>query len=324
MANNTVSNFTIYDEYYQTAMLEALAANLNVFNAASNGAIILRDQAITGNYVYETMFDLPDTVDHRDNTSVSGQTDLYLTDSEKVTVKTNLKYKPVKMTLDAWRKKGMTAQDYSTILGRANAGLKQQSLVSIATSILSAKLASVTALTHDISSDSANTLTVDDLAQGLAKFGDAAQNIVCWVMHSKPYFNLVRQAIADKIYQEAGTVVYGGSPGTLGKPVIVTDAGLFSDDSVPDYYTLGLTAGAIELVQSEPDVVVTDLVTGEENLAYRIQGEFAVNIGVRGCTWDVSHGSSNPTLATLATASNWDAIYSSNVKTLPGVCIISK
>jgi hypothetical protein len=133
----------------------------------------------------------------------------------------------------------------------------------------------------------------------------------------------VRAAIADKIYEEAGTVVYGGSPGTLGKPVVVTDGGLVSDDSSPDYYTLGLCAGAFEIVQSEPDVVWTSEVTGEANLAYRIQGEFAVNCGMRGCSWDVGNGGANPVLASLATAAYWDAIHA-DVKHLPGVCIVSK
>lgn len=322
MADNTVSNFTIYDNYYQTAYLEELAKNLNVFNAASNGAIVLRDSNIAGNYVYETMFDLPDTVDHRDNTSTSDQSDEYLTDTEKVSVKVNMKYKPVKMTHDAWKKKGMSAQDYSTILGAANARLKQESFVTIATSVLAAKIASVDELTNDITSDSVTTMNIDALAEALSKFGDKSQDIVCWVMHSKPYWNLVRAAITDKIYEEAGTVVYGGSPGTLGKPVIVTDGGLVSDDSTPQYYTLGLTTGALEIIQSEADTIVTDLVTGEENLAYRIQGEFAFNLGMRGCTWDVTHGGANPTIATLAAADNWDNLYT-DVKHLPGVCVLS-
>lgn len=322
MANNTVSNFTIYDNYYQTAMLEQLEKNLEIFNGASNGAIVLRSENSAGNYNYSTMFDLADTVDHRDNTSTSDQDDGYLTDTERADVKTNLKYKPIKMTLDAWRKKGMTAQDFSTILGATNATRKQEAFVTYATSILAAKISAESDLTNDITSDSASTLNVDALAEALSKFGDKAGNIVCWVMHSKPYFNLVRNAISDKIYQEAGTVVYGGSPGTLGKPVVVTDGGLVSDDSTPQYYTLGLTAGALEIVQSEPDVVWTAEITGEENLAYRIQGEFAVNIAVRGCTWDVTHGGANPNLATLATATNWDNLFT-DVKHLPGVCVLS-
>jgi hypothetical protein len=327
MADNTVSNFTIYDSYYQTAMVEELAQNLNVFNAASNGAIVMRNRAITGNYEYETMFDLPDTIDHRDNTSTSTQTDGYIEDSQQVGVKVNLKYKPFKMTNDAFVKKGFTSQTFSTMLGAANSRRKMEYLVGAATGILGNKLASVATLTNDISAESTNTLNADALAEALALFGDQASNIVCWVMHSKPYWNLVRAAIADKIYEEAGLVVYGGSPGTLGKPVIVTDAASYdaadSSGGYNKYWTMGLTRNALVLDQSEPDYVVADVVTGEENIATRIQGEFAVNFKMRGATWDVTNGGSNPALATLFTATNWDNIWS-DVKLLPGVVVVSR
>ena len=327
MANNTVSNFTVYSPEYQTAMLETLATNLELFNANSRGAIILRDEAIPGDYVSKTIFAAGGTISHRVNTSTSGVTDGYQTNAEKVDVKVNFRYDPDKMTLDAWRKMGMSVADYSALLGANNARNKQTLLVGTAASVLAAKLSATATVTHDISSDSTSTLTARALGKGIAKFGDMAKNIVCWVMHSKPYFDLIDASLAgaggDVIQDEAGLVVYGGSPGTLGRPVVVIDSSLESDDSTPDYYTLGLCEGALEVVQSEPDAVWTTEVTGEANLAYRIQGEFAVNFGMRGCTWDVGNGGSNPTLASLATAAYWDALYSSQ-KQLPGICIISK
>jgi hypothetical protein len=322
MANGTVDNFTIYSPEYHTAMIEALAKNLNLFNQGSAGAITLRAQDIIGDYESKTAFKLADTVDFRNTSSTSGQDDAYLEDAEHTAIKCNMKYKPVKMTLDAWRKKGMSGATFSAVLGAQNAVRKQQMLVTIATTALAAKISSVAALTNDITSDSTATLSTAALAGGLAKFGDAAGNIVAWVMHSKPYFDLVQNAITEKIYNEAGLVVYGGSPGTLGKPVVITDGGLVTDDSTPIYITLGLTAGAFDIVQSEPDVVWSAEVTGEENLAYRIQGEFAVNLAMRNCSWDLSNGGLNPDLTALGSAAYWDAVYS-DAKLLPGVCTLS-
>ena len=320
--NNTVDNFTIYDELYHTSQIEALALNLSLFNEASQGAISLTDRRVIGNFEKHTVFDLADTVDHRNTSSVSTVSDGHLEDSERVDVKTNLRYKPIMMTRDSWRKKGMSSAEFSSILGRQNAVRKQEYLVGLATAILSGYLSNQAGVTTDITSASTDTVTTDALAQGLSKFGDQAGGIVCWVMHSKPYWNLVRSAISEKIYNEAGLVVYGGSPGTLGKPVIITDGGLHTAVSPGQdiYYTLGLTAGAMDIVQSEPDEVVADEVTGLQNLAWRIQGEFAVNIGMRNLAWNTT---ANPNPAALATHSNWTALFTGKPKLLPGVVIKS-
>jgi hypothetical protein len=332
MAAGTVSNFTIYDAEYQTAQLEVLAKNLNVFNAASNGAIILRDRAVLGDYERNTVFDLPSTVAWRDNTSTSSVADSSVTDSEQVGVKVNLKYSPFAMTDDAWRKKGQTPETFSAMLGASNAVRKMEYLIGAATGILGNKLTSVAAVTNDITSASTNTLNHTALAGALAKFGDQSAQIACWVMHSKAYWDLISNGLAGAtlapiIYEQAGAIVYGGQPATYGKPVVVTDAASYNEaDSSGDYdryWTLGLTKGAITLDQSEPDVVVSDLVTGQQNITHRIQGEFAINFSMRNCTWDVTHGGANPPLATLFTASNWDSVFA-DAKLLPGVVVISR
>jgi len=332
MANNTVSNFTIYDAEYQTAQLEVLAKNLNVFNAASNGAIVLRDRAVLGDYERNTVFDLPSTVAWRDNTSTSSVSDGYVTDSEHVGVKVNLKYSPFKMTDDAWRKKGQTPETFSALLGAANATRKMEYLIGAATGILGNKLTSVASVTNDITAASTNTLNHTALAGALAKFGDQASQIACWVMHSKAYWDLVSNGLAGAtlapiIYEQAGAIVYGGQPATYGKPVVITDAASYNEaDSSGDYnryWTLGLTKGALTLDQSEPDVVVSDLVTGEPNIAHRVQGEFAINFSMKNCAWDVTSGGANPTLADLFTSDYWDALFA-DAKLLPGVVVISR
>ena len=319
--NNTRDNFTIYDEMYHTAQVEELATNLTLFNAASRGAITLADRRVIGDFEKHTVFNLADTVDHRDTSSVSTQTDEYIDDAEHVAVKTNLKYKPVRMTRDSWIKKGMTSETFSEVLGRQNAVRKQEYLVALATAILSRKLSNVAGVTHDITSNTLDTVNTPDLVKTIAKFGDRANDIVCWVMHSKAYFDLVGHALSKNIYNEAGSVVYGGTPGTLGKPVIVTNQGLHLEQSPGDdiYYTLGLTSGAMQIDQSEADAIWMQQVTGQENLAWRIQGEFAVNIGMKNLKWD---DGTNPNSAALTTHSNWASMFT-DVKLLPGVVLKS-
>ena len=40
----------------------------------------------------------------------------------------------------------------------------------------------------------------------------------------------------------------------------------------------------------------------------RFHGEHAFNVEIKGAQWDTANGGNNPTDATLATASNWDAV----------------
>jgi hypothetical protein len=99
------------------------------------------------------------------------------------------------------------------------------------------------------------------------------------------YHDLVGDALTEKRYDEIGTVVHGGSPGTLGKPVVLSDCpALFVDNGVdPDtYLILGLQKGAVTIEESEERRIVRTIQTGKPNLIETIQGEDAVNIVVKG------------------------------------------
>jgi hypothetical protein len=86
---------------------------------------------------------------------------------------------------------------------------------------------------------------------------------------------------------------------------------------------LGLTEDACTISESEERNIVSELVTGKENLIMRIQGEYAFNVNVKGCAWDLTNGGTNPSATALATSSNWDQVVS-DVKSLGGIRILVK
>jgi hypothetical protein len=92
---------------------------------------------------------------------------------------------------------------------------------------------------------------------------------------------------------------------------------------VTDYFTLGLTEGAMELENSEESTVLSDIQLGLENLVVRMQGEYAYNAKMKGFTWDVANGGKNPTTTALATGTNWDTVVAS-YKDYAGVVIQSR
>lgn len=88
------------------------------------------------------------------------------------------------------------------------------------------------------------------------------------------------------------------------------------------YRTLLLSDMALMVQDSEERTLVDQLVTGEEQLRIRLQGEFAYNLGARGMSWDRTNGGANPVDADLLDPVNWLKAYTSN-KNLPGVRIDS-
>jgi hypothetical protein len=98
--------------------------------------------------------------------------------------------------------------------------------------------------------------------------------------------------------------------------VVITDAADLKVTGTPDtYYTLGLTEGGATVIESEQQEIVSDVVTGLENLVFRVQGEYAYNLGLRGYTWDVGNGGANPDDTAVALGTNWDKVATSNKHT---------
>ena len=120
-------------------------------------------------------------------------------------------------------------------------------------------------------------------------------------MHSTTYFEIIDQAISNKIHEEAGVVVYGGQPGTLGKPV------------------LGLVANAVKITESQAPGFRSYDVNDQENLVIAYRAEGTVNIDLLGYSWDTSKGD-NPDLAKLSDKENWKKHFDSD-KSTAGVLI---
>lgn len=330
MADYLASNFKVYQEYLKTRAAETLQQQADVFNGAVNNAILLSTTEKPGDYEYESFFkDIASLVTRRDTTSTSAATKLSMLQDELVRVKLNRKIGPVDQSRDSFRKifAKYSEMEFVGILGQQIAVAQQ---VEMANSVLLAARAALdnvssNALRYTI--PSSGTATTNGLVNGLAKLGDRSDRVVCWVMHSKPYFDLVLQQIAANIDGVSNFNVKSGTPVTLNRPVLVIDSPSLKVTSgspaVDDYYTLGLVAGGAMAEVTETSDVVIDDVTGGENLLTRLQGEFAYNIGLKGFKYDVTNGGANPNATAVGTGSNWDKAATDD-KSLAGVIIKSR
>lgn len=328
MAASLASNMKVYDNYAAGRTNELLAQFGDVFNAASNGAIKLTTKTARGNYAYESFFsNLGATLaTRRDNTSVGAQTDTALTQSELVSVKLSRKVKPVAITRDSFLKAfgGVSQTEFSDVFAEQVANIMKLEMVN--STLLAARAALKQQSASYVTQSSLGSMTTDVLVSSLEAMGDQANRIVCWVMHSSAYYDLVRNQIAANITNISNMNIATATPVTLNRPVIISDSSaLVANLTSPDlnnYFTLGLTAGAINIENSEEQYFAFQEVTGLENIVWRLQGEYAYTLGLKGFQWDVNSGGANPNSTAVALGTNWDAVYS-DVKDRAGTCAMT-
>lgn len=320
MAIGKGSDFKIYHEQFFTGFSEVAMQNAQVFNGLSNNAIRLLPEALKGDYEQGSFVtEISNLITRRDLTSTAAVTDLAMQMGEYVGVKINRKIGPIAHTVDAFRKIAEDPAIFSLILGQQFGKGILLDYVKAATKSATAALANVAAVLHDYSGTGA--ITTAELATGLSKFGDGASQIKCWVMHSKVFWDLVKEQIAAKITNVADVAVNEAMPGSLNRPIIVTDAADLVVAGTPTkYYTLGLVENAILVKESEERVIESQVTLGLEQIIMRLQGEFAYNLSLKGFAWDIANGGANPADAAVATAGNWDKVATDN-RSLAGVII---
>jgi hypothetical protein len=323
MATGTKSDFVIYHNEFFSGMNEIVQQNSGVFNAASANAMRLVPRMLKGDFEKESFFKAVETlVSHRDPTDTSAVTAQKLEQGELVGVKLNRKIGPAEQTMDAFRKIQVDPREFSFILGQQAGEEALRDYVNTGALAVTTALNTQAALVTSVLTESDTNLKAEYLIRSMAKMGDRSQRVRAWVMHSKPWFALMEGQVAGGATNIADVVIYGGAPGTLGRPVIVTDSpyliNLDSDGVAESYKVLGLTDSAVVLNQSEDESILSDTVLGKENIIMQYQGEYAYNLRIKGFAYD---GSANPNDATLGTPASWNYLMH-DVKMGPGVLLV--
>lgn len=329
MAVTNAENLKLYDSQFQSGMYEKVAQQLEAFNGASRNTIRLFSNNLVGQYSREAFFKyVSGLVTRRNLASNSGASIINLDQDEKVGVRMNRKIGPVDTAIGALKLIGKTQEEVSFIIGQMFGESKMQDMLNNGIAAVSAALIEQGSNLYDATSDSLKTANAAAMNKALAKMGDRASRVIAWVMHSKAYHDLIGNQITDKVTGISDIIIYGASPGTLGRPVIVTDApalyqanGSGTSDDI--YFTLGLVENAVSVAEPSEDTTASEVVTGSEQLVFRVQSEFDVMLNVLGFAWNIGAGGANPTSTAVATGTNWTKIATSN-KDLAGVVVKSQ
>lgn len=310
----TVNNDTnIYDTVSQTSYLERLKDVLEVFNQSSDGAISLRSEAISGDFDRSSIYKIGGKIGYRDVNSADTVTEQKIGMDESIGVKVPWIYGPYAATEEAFKRRGRSVDEFYQLVGKDVADATLAGFIEHAFVSLDAAISSNPDMvaTGSFATDHKKVLT-----KGLRKLGDRRNDIVIFAMDSSAYSDLVDDAIDQKIFEETGYVIYGGLPGTMGKPVLVSD-------KIPANKIFGLQAGAIEVVESQAPGFRSYPINDKVNLSigYRAEGTF--NLKMLGYSWNTNGATpapANPTLAQLGSGANWYK-YALDNKSTAGVVI---
>ena len=321
-----LSDLQVFSEYAYSTMTEVLPQAIDKFNGASQGTIILRAAANQGDYSDTAFWKKIDGLVRRRNSYGSGAV------AEKVlehlldtSVKVAAGTPPVRIDPGMMKWIQRSPAEAGATVGKQLAIDSLADMLNSACLVGRVALGQVTAVTTDISGGSggAALVSLNALNTAVSKFGDRAQSIQSWLMHSKPLFDVYGQALTNSNQLFVFGTVQVRQDG-FGRVFVVTDSpNLVVTGSPTKYYTLGLTSNAIIVDQNNDFTDNVDTKNGDENIIRTYQAEWSYNVGIQGFAWDKTSGGPSPNDAAIGGAANWDR-YATSHKDLAGVELISQ
>ncbi len=318
-----LSDLAVFSEYVYSAYTEVLKQQIDLFNAASRGAIQMSLASNQGDYSDTAFWARVTGLVRRRNAYGTGSvTEKVMTQLTETMVKIAAGTPPIRLDPGMLKWIASSPEAAAASLGQQLA--KDMLADMLNTSLAATKAALVTVgatVLYDGTGDTNPKLDFVKFNQGQALFGDSAGDIAAWVLHSKPYFDLVGNAIvnANQLFKY-GDVAVMADP--MGRPLIVSDVPALAVTGTPNtYFSLGLVPGAVTIEQNDNEYTDNyQTINGDENIKRTYQAEWTYNLGLKGFTWDKTNGGKSPNDAALVLGTNWDKIATST-KDLAGVAV---
>ena len=318
----SLSQMQVFSQYVMPVLSEIYPQEIQKFNAASNGAIVLQSAGFDGDFFRESFYNALHSaqrrVDRYAAQAAASATDLTQAQQSMVKVAGGfgpIRYEPSQMT---WLNK--PTQEGIEVAARMSveALLADQLNTSIAAAV--AAISNVAALTNDVSASA--KITHSALNSTDALFGDMSQSLVARVMTGLQYHTLIGENITNaKNLFTSDTVRIVD---ILGKAIVVTDAPALRVAGTPNKQkVLTLVAGGVRVSDSGDLITNIETKNGQTRIETTMQSDYTFGLGIKGFTWDETNGGKSPTDAELATGTNWDKVKTS-VKECAGVITIGQ
>ena len=317
-----LSDLAVYSEYAYTSFSEVLRQQIDLFNAATGGAILLQGAAHQGDFSDTAFFaKVTGGLVRRRNAygtgSVSEKTLQQLVDTS---VKVAAGTPPIRLDPGQFRWIQQNPEVAGAAMGQQLALDTMGDMLNVGLGACYSALVQIDGVVFDatgLTDPEDDEITWKNLNSAQTKFGDASGQIAVWIMHSTPMHKLYAKNItnSERLFTY-GTINVIRDP--FGKLLVMTDSPNLVTSTI--YHVLGLVPGAVMIGQNNDFDANEETKNGDENIIRTYQAEWSYNVGIRGFAWDKSNGGKSPTDASLFTSTNWDR-YSTSVKDLAGVVL---
>lgn len=324
-----LSDLAIYSEYAYKAFTEVLRQQINLFNEAAGGVIVLSSSAHQGDFSDTAFFQKIDGLVRRRNAYGTG------TIAQKVMkqivdtmVKVGAGTAEIRLDPSQFKWIQMNPEVAGAMLGQQLAVDTMADMLNTGLAAWYAAHVQITSPNNLVLDVTGRTAPADKMSfvaqtQAAALLGDGSGGqIQSWIMHSVPMHDLYVNALTnnEKLF------VYGTvnvQRDAMGRLMFMTDSPSLVDTSgTPVYHTLGMTQTSLMIGQNNDYTAAEQAITGQENIVRTFQAEWSYELGMKGFAWDKANGGKSPTDAALFTSTNWDRTATSH-KDLGGVIINS-
>ena len=318
----SLSQMQVFNSYLMPVLAEIYPQEIQKFNAASNGAIVLQSAGFDGDFFRESFYNALHSaqrrVDRYAAQAAAAATDL--TQSQQSMVKVAggfgpIRYEPSQMS---WLNK--PTQEGIEVAARmfAEALLADQLNTAVAAGV--AAIGNVAALVNDVSATAKITHSALNSTDSL--FGDMSQRLVARIMTGLQYHTLIGENLANaqELFKSDTVRIVD----ILGKAIVVTDVPALRVTGTPNKQkVLTLVAGGIMVSDSGDLITNIETKNGQTRIETTMQSDYTFGLGIKGFTWDETNGGKSPTDAELATGTNWDKVKTS-VKECAGVLTVGQ
>jgi hypothetical protein len=316
----TPSSIQIFNQFAYTGITELLREQVNLFNAATQGAITLTTNMRVGDKSDDIQFSLMNGL-IRDR-------DVYDNDSDSGTITIGQR-SDTRIKVAAATPEFIVPDALLTWIGRdsAEAGVaySQQMTPQIMKDYLERALnAFIGAVQNNAdmivtTADTSGLVTLQEFVTGSSKFGDQFSDLRCIVMHSTPWHNLVGNNLnnQERLFKYGDVVIYVDP---MGRPMVISDNPALYDSTTKTYRTAMLTTNAISVEDSGDFRQNVQTSNGKNNILDTIQSQWSMSIGLRGYGWKTAINKSTPTKSDLLVSTNWE-MTASQIKDTAGVLL---
>ena len=325
-----LTDLTVLNQWVRDYATERISYNIDLFNEATQGAIVLGTEVHPGDYFDNLSFAyLGGIVRQRDPRATGTIATKVLTNIIDTLVKVGAGTYALDLTPSQWRWIDQDPAKIIQLLGDMVSTQMMEQMINNAISAVAGAISNVgAAVTYSNGGTFANPLPLSfiNLANASQLFGDRASQIRVWVANSLPANSLLINALtnAERLFTFNTVNVIRDA---VGRVIVVSDTPALllqaynQAASQPAIYgTLGLTEGAVSIMQQNDLDSNVDTRNGNNNILRTWQAEWSYIVGVKGYAWDKATGGAAPSAAALATGSNWQK-YVTSIKDTAGVLV---